>query len=96
MAAVGAEGQGLHARNGRQLEIAIKVRKQRAAARRLPFQSVAEFCAVDAHQQQTVLASEMLPSGFDDLIGAREMNEAVAAIDFGAVKDSSALSRPPQ
>ena len=82
MAAVRTEGQELHAHDGSQVEIAIKMRKQGPTARRFPFQSVTKFCAVDADQQQAVLAYKMLPSGFDDLIGARKMNKAVAAIDF--------------
>ena len=44
------------------------MRKQGTTARRFPFQSVTKFCAVDADQQQAVLAYKMLPSGFDDLM----------------------------
>jgi hypothetical protein len=96
VAAVGAEWQGLNSHDGSQIEIAIKMRKQRTAARRFPFQSVAELCAVDADQQQAALTREMLLCGFDDLSCGRKMNEAAAAIDLGAAKYPNALSRPPQ
>jgi len=64
--------------------------KQSATARWLPLQAIAELCAVDAQQQEAALTGKVYLRGFDDLGRVRKMNEAVAAIDFGAAKYSRA------
>ncbi len=96
MAAVRTQGQGLHAHDGSQIEIAVKVWKQRTAAGRFPFQRSPSFALSMRTSSKSLWPDKMLPGGFDDLCGARKMNEAIAAIDFRAAKHSRALSRPPQ
>ncbi len=56
------------------------MRKQRAAARFLPFQAIAETIGVDLEQHQTGLPREMLVERAAKLIACGEMNETVAAI----------------
>ena len=70
--------------------------KQSATARWLPLQAIAELCAVDAQQQKAALTGKVYLCGFDDLGRIRKMNEAVAAIDFGAAKYARALGCSPQ
>src|SRR5690349_13394467 len=60
-------GQRLDPRHRGERKLAVKMRKERAAARRFPFQRVAKRRRIDMHQQQIVLAREMLPRGFRDL-----------------------------
>ncbi len=71
------------------------MRKQRAAARGLPFQPVAEPGGIHAHQQQVGLAGEMLGRGLRHLRRAGKMNEAVAQIDVRAAEDADALGLAP-
>ena len=70
--------------------------KQSATARWLPLQAIAEFGAVYVHQHKAALTDKVFLRGFDDLGRVRKMNEAVAAIDFGAAKYSRALGCSPQ
>ena len=96
MAAIRAEREQLNADDCREVKIAVEVRKQCTATRWLPFQTIAKLCAVDTHQEKAALTDKMLPGCFDDLFGARKVNEAVMAIDFRAAKYARALGRSPQ
>ena len=96
MAAVGSERQRIDADHGGQIELAIKMRKQRAAARRLPFQPRAEAGGIDVQQHEIALAGEMLGRGFGRLLGGGEMDEAVLHVDRRATEDAVALGFAPQ
>jgi len=91
-----AERQRLGADDRAQRERCIKVRKQRAAARALPFQRGAKPVAVDADEDEIARAGEMPGRRFGDLRGGGEVNEAVGKIDRGAAKYAAALGLPPQ
>src|SRR5665213_3460712 len=58
--AVGAERQRFDTTDGGKVQLAIKMREQRAAARGFPFQFVTELCRIDVHQHEVVLTGEML------------------------------------
>src|ERR1019366_3979286 len=94
--AVGAERQRFDAADGGKVQLAIKMREQRAAARRFPFQFVAELCRIDVHQHEVVLTGEMLGRGRSRLRGAGKMNEAVAQIYLRAAERTAALGFAPQ
>ena len=66
------------------------MRKQRAAARGLPFQAFAERLHLDSKQHEIALSGKMLRCRLNRLFGRGEMNVAVAQIDLGAVEDSVA------
>ena len=57
MAAIGRKRQRVDTDHRGNLQLAIKVRKQRAAARRLPFQPVAQAADVDVQQHEIALAT---------------------------------------
>ena len=65
-------------------KLSVKMREQSAAARRLPFQLVAESIGVDSDQHEVALVGKPLGRGFRRLLGNREMDEAVAAVRRGA------------
>ena len=81
VASVGTERQRLHPRHRGKRQVAIKMWKQRAAARGLPFQPLAQAGGIDRDQQQIALAGEVLGGGLVGLFGGGEMDEAVAEID---------------
>src|SRR5664279_5033621 len=83
---VRAERQGTDLRDRLQIELAIEMWKQSAAARGLPFQFVAELGGVHAQQHEIALSGEMFSRGLGRLFGAGEMNEAVFAIDRRAAE----------
>jgi hypothetical protein len=91
-----SQRERVHARHRAEIEIAVEVRKEGAATRRLPFQPVAKLCGVNADQQQIGLSGEMLRGGLGDLRGAGKMNEAITAIDLAATKDAGTFGFPPQ
>ena len=75
------ERQGIDALDRFERKLAIKMRKQRAAARRLPLQLVAERVSVDRDQHQVALSRKPLRCGFGSLFGGGEMDKAVFHID---------------
>ena len=87
------ERQGIDALDGLERQLAIEMRKQRAAARRLPFQLVAKRVGIDRDQHQIALAGKPFRRGFGSLLGGGEMDEAVFRIDRRAAIDAGA-SRP--
>jgi hypothetical protein len=94
VSAVGPERQRLDANDRGKVKVAIKVRKQRSPARRLPFQAIAKFAAIDVHKQQVGLPGEMLRGGLNDLRGGRKMDETVAVVDLRAAENAGVFSRP--
>lgn len=66
------------------VERLIKVRKEGAASRRLPSQVLAEPTHVDGDQQEVILVRKMPLQSPRDLIGGRQVDEAVARIIAGA------------
>lgn len=95
MQAVVAERQRSHPGNVAKPEDAVKMREKRAAARRFPFQSVAEIQAIDRNQQQIHFAGEMLRSRFANLVCGRKMNIAVGKIDGSSLENAFFLGFPP-
>ena len=59
----------------------VKMGKQRAAARWLPYQSGAERLRREGRKDQPLDPCEMARGGFGDLIGGREMDETIGDID---------------
>lgn len=96
MAPVRPQRQRVDARDQCQIEITIQMRKERATARRLPFQAISQGCGVNAHQQQIALPGEMLRGGFGYLRSAGKMNETISAVDLRAAKDTGAFGFAPQ
>ena len=96
MASVRSQRQRVDPRDQCQIEITIQMRKERATARRLPLQAIAQRCGVNAHQQQIALPGEMLRGGFGYLRSAGKMNETISAVDLRAAKDTGAFDFPPQ
>jgi hypothetical protein len=72
---IGPERQRLDPHDRSKVKLAIKVRKERTSARRLPFQVVAELAGIDTRQQQVALTGEMLRGGFNDLRGGGKMEK---------------------
>lgn len=95
MASARAQRQRVDARDQCQIEITIQMGKERATARRLPLQAIAQRCGVNVHQQQIALPGEMLRGGFGNLRSTGKMNEAIAAVDLRAAKDTGAFGFPP-
>src|SRR5262245_6058055 len=93
--AVGAKWQQIDAYDSLRRKSAVEVRKQRPAARGLPFKGAAKPFGIDADQQQIALTSKMFCGGFGNLGCSREMNEIVALIDLGAEKYAGAFGLSP-
>src|ERR1700704_3608179 len=74
------ERQGIDALDGLERQIAIEMRKQRAAARRLPFQRVAQRIGIDRDQHQIALTGKPFRRGFGGLLGGGEMDETIFRI----------------
>jgi len=72
------------------------MRKQRATARRFPFQTITQSRGVDAHKQQVALSGEMFCGRFCDLRSIGKMDEAFTAINLRSAKYGSELGFPPQ
>lgn len=96
MAPIRPQRQRVDARDQCQIEITIQMGKERATARRLPFQAISQGCGVNAHQQQIVLPGEMLRGGLGNLRSAGKMNETISAVDLRAAKDTGAFGFAPQ
>src|SRR5689334_8784162 len=86
--AVGAKRQRNHVDCVLHVERGVKMREQRAAARRLPLQNAAECVALDRDENKVRLAGEMLRRGFLDLLGGGEMDVAVLQVDRCAAEDA--------
>lgn len=95
MRAMIVERQRRDAGHGVERQRAIKVRKQRPAARDLPFQRIAQTSGVDSNQQQIGLTCEMFRRRLPRLFGGGEMNIAVGEIDRRARKDARRFRRAP-
>ena len=78
-----------------QVKLAVEVREQRSAARRLPPQPVPETACLDGDEEQIALAKEVLLCRFNHLGGGGKMDEAVAAIDRAAMERAEAFSLAP-
>jgi hypothetical protein len=89
MAAVRPERQRFCPDHGIERQIAIKMWKKRAAARRLEAQAVAKSFCVDRDKQQIVLAAEIVRGGRFGLLRGRKMNVTVGDIDQRAGKTGS-------
>src|SRR6478672_9208654 len=63
-----------------EVERSVEMRKYSAAARRLPFQIIAEAIGVDLKQHQAGLPREMLVERAAQLMSCGEMDKAIAAI----------------
>lgn len=67
MGAVRSQRQRHGLGHGSESEIAIEVREQRAAARRLPFQIFTESFGIDIQKNEIALPGEMFGRGFNSL-----------------------------
>jgi hypothetical protein len=81
MAALRIKREWFDAQHRAELKGAVEVREQRAAARRLPFEVLAQHRGIDTHEQEIALSGEMLFRGLNRLRCGREMDEAVVAIN---------------
>src|SRR4029079_14685477 len=72
------------------------MRKQGAAARGLPFESVAEHVGVHEHQEQVRLSAEVLRHRFRRLRRGGKMDEAILQIDRRSMEDTVAFGGPPK
>jgi len=95
MAAVCSQRQVIDPTHRRKGEWPIEMRKQSAAARRLPLQRGAERTGVDGKQDQTILAGAMLGRGRLDLGRGGEVDEAVGAVLGGAIVTTAVLRLGP-
>jgi hypothetical protein len=59
VAAIGIERQRHGPYHSARIEITVQMRKQRAAARGLPFECAAEFILIDGNQQQVMLSGDL-------------------------------------
>src|SRR5882724_5541873 len=87
--------QGIDAKHGFQLKIAVEMREQCTTARWLPFQPDAERACIDGDENEIALAGKPLARRFGGLLGGREMDEAVAMVDGRAAIDASVLGLMP-
>jgi len=87
--------QRIDPQNRLHVEFAIEMRKQRAAARRLPFQLVAERVGVDRDQHQVALPGKPFRRGFGSLLGGGEMDEAVLMVSRRAAIAAFAFGFAP-
>src|SRR5262249_2489250 len=77
-------------------QLIVEVRKQRAAARRLPFQRRSERRRIHRDEDEIRLTREVPGGGLRDLVRGGEMNVAVGAVDRCAAKAAVALGVPPE
>src|SRR2546423_14032300 len=96
VALIGPERQWLYPSHRGERQVAVKMRKQFAAARNLPSQRLAERVRVDRHQQQVLEAGKILGGGRADLRGRGEMDEAVAQVDRRTVEHILPLGVTPK
>src|SRR5689334_18442890 len=71
------------------------MREALPAARDLPFERGSELFRIDCDEHEIALPREMLRRRLLGLRRGREMDEAVADIDTGALEDAFALGRLP-
>ncbi len=69
------------------------MREERPATRDFPDKPVTQRSGVERYQQESVLPGEMLRGRFLDLIGGRQMDEAIGQIDGGTFEYAVLLSR---
>src|SRR6185503_13312289 len=79
-----AQGQVSHPRNCRYGKRAVEVREERTGARWLPSQCCAERSGVGPENDQPRLSGTMSSRALEQLLGRREVNEAVGLILRGA------------
>ena len=96
MPPVRAERERLGPAHRAQRQLAVEMREQRAAARRLPFERRPERVGRDRDEHQVALAGEVFCHGFRDLVGGGKMDVAVGEIDRGAGEFARAFSRLPR
>src|SRR3981189_565340 len=91
----GAERQRPDPRHRGERQVAIEGGKQRAAARRLPFERRPERLRVDRDQDEFLLAGEMPGGGLAKLVGGRKVDVAVGTVDRRAAEGPVAFGLPP-
>ncbi len=91
-----AERKRLDRDHGAKPERAVEMREQGAAARGLPSKLAPKPAGLHRHQHQVAFAGEVLLRGFGQLPGGGEMDIAVAAVGFRAVKNALPRGLPPQ
>src|SRR5258708_2242510 len=96
VALIGAQRQRSCPPHRGERQCTVKMGKQIAAARNLPFQRAFERIGIDRHQHQVGGGGEMLRRGLADLGGGREMNEAITLIDAGAAEQAATLRLAPK
>jgi hypothetical protein len=89
------ERQGIDPQHGLERKFAVQMGEQRAAARRLPFQLVAERVGIDRDQRQVALAGEPFRRGLRGLLRGREVDEPVRPVDGRAAIAALALRLAP-
>ena len=95
MSTIGAERHLLDEANCRQGQCPVEMREESAAARRLETQRRAERLRVDRNQDEIIASGKMPRGRFRQLLGCREMDEAVALVDRRAAIDALLLGAPP-
>ena len=95
MSTVGAERHRFDETNGGQGQSSVEMREERSAARGLETQRLAERLSLDRDQVKIVASREMLRGRLGQLLGRREMDEAVALIDRRAAIDALPLRLAP-
>ncbi len=76
-------------------KLPVKMRKQFAAARRLPFECRPESVVIDRHQHQIGLPGKVFRRRGGKLCGGREMNEPVAPVGIRSTIDPGPLGIAP-
>ena len=79
----------------RHRQAAVEMRKERAAARRLPAELLAERLGVDRDEEKVAMPGEMPRRRLAHLLGGGEMDVAVGEVDRRAVEAAGLLGLPP-
>lgn len=74
------EAQRVYRPDERGVEFAVEMRKELASPRLFPAQGLPEVARAHAKQDESSLASSMLSSAFDDLLGRRKVQEAITTV----------------
>lgn len=93
MCAVFAKWQVNAGNDGAHRQVAIKMRKKRAAARGLPPERIAECACIDSGKNKVLLTGKVFLRRGTHLIRGREMNEPVSEIDRRSGVDARILCR---
>src|SRR5579883_3605896 len=96
MRAIGAKRQRPRENDRGKIEWRVEVREERAAARDLVTQILAELSRIDADEQEIVRARKIFGSRLADLAPRREMDEAVALVDGRARKGARLFGLKPE